>query len=265
MGSPTYGVYAVKGGAFVETIDGKLWFCTSGGGAGSPIALPPSGTDGYQGMGGIRESTLGIVLVLISYVNNGFWFCFGATTTGCTVESNFISLPSTFCKSLSAGYCDPGGAALDKNLNVYYVDISSAVVAKCTYSSSYKVCTVIENLSGNPFGIFRDPSNGDLWVTDLSCNGHVWKNGVIKYTLNDTLEGITMSAANPSKIPHLYVGVVALCGTFSFSTIYDVMDKTIVTPLGKPFSGSNDIPAISTKLQFTSGSIDKVFVTKDNI
>jgi hypothetical protein len=149
---------------------------------------------------------------------------------------------------MAAGFCNPIGIALDKKLNVYYADFSSAVVVKCTYASGYQSCKVIEKLSGNPWGLYLD-SKGNIWVTDASCAGNVWKNGKSLVTLNDAVEGITNSSSNPSKTQHLYIGVTDFCGTYLNAFIFDLTDHN---SLPSPFSGPNSIPAISTTLVFSS-------------
>jgi hypothetical protein len=268
------GAYAGPGGAFVEyDVSPELMFLTFCSSAGNLVDLgtPPTGAPpyGYASMGGISTKTLGTVLVLDVNDSNsspgpGFWFCFGATSTGCAIVSTYITLPSGFCSAQPIGQCNPQGIALDGKLNVYYADPSNADVVKCTYASGYQSCSVIEALTNQPWGIFR-ASNGDIWVTDHSCSGNVWKNGVSQFTFSDQLEGITISSANPSKTPHVYFATTARCGFYSFAFIYDLTDHTITTPPGAPFSGPNDIPSITTKLQFTSGATGVLYMLKDTV
>src|SRR5579862_9852120 len=91
------GIFPASGGAYVEGIGGDLNFCASGN--LKEIAIAPTGgsTLGYWGMGGVKTSAFGLVLVLTDVFNSGFWICKHATTLGCGSKSNFIHLPSTFC------------------------------------------------------------------------------------------------------------------------------------------------------------------------
>jgi hypothetical protein len=265
----TEGAYPASGGVFVEydiaPVEMFLSYCSSAG--ITEVASPPSGAPaaGYSSMGGVSTS-IGTVLVLDSASTAspgpGFWFCEAVTTTHCGIESTYITLPSGFCSAQTAGRCDPQGIALDKKLNVYYADPLNAEVVECTLSSGYQTCTVKESLSGKPTELFR-ASNGDLWVTDASCAGNVWKNGAVQYTMDDQVEGITMSNANPSKTSHLYFAVTAACGFYSFGFVIDASDSTILTPLGSPFSGPAQIPFITTKLQFTTNTTETVYQIKD--
>lgn len=267
------GAYPGSGGVFVEydvsPVLMELTFCFANGKGIGSVASPPSTAPqyGYASMAGVSTKTLGIVLVLDVNDSNsspgpGFWFCEGATSKGCAIESTYITLPSGFCSVQSIGKCNPQGIALDKKMNVYYADPSNADVVKCTYVSGYQACSVIETLSNNPWGIFR-ASNGDIWVTDNSCSGNVWKNGALQFSFGGPLEGITISNANPSGKPHLYFATTARCGFYTFAFIYDYTDRTITTPPGAPFSGPNDIPSITTKLQFTTGNLGILYTLKD--
>jgi hypothetical protein len=249
--SPPEGIYAVSAkAAFVLDMGGTVWYCTSSG--NNSIASGPGDT---FGLGGIKVGGLmGTVLAVMSYYNQGFWLCFNATSVGCSVESQFISLPRGFCFSLSLEECYPVGISLDKKLNVYFTDGINKIVGECTYASGYKNCTVLESLSDSPYGIYLDNSKSppDIWVTDSGCSGNVWKNGVLQYSLLDSVEGITISNSNPTKSPHLYLAITAKCGFYSAPFIFDVTDgQALFTPLSSP----SDIPAISTKLQFTTGCL----------
>lgn len=269
--SQVEGAFATTGGVFVEydvpPVLMQLTFCSSSGSVVS-VATPPSGAPqyGYASMAGVKTSTAGTVLVLDvndSSNNPGFWFCEGATSSGCGIKSTYITLPSAFCSAQPFGACNPQGIALDNHLNVYYADPSNADVVKCTFLSGFRNCTAIEALSNNPAGIFRAP-NGDLWVTDSSCAGTVWKNGVSQFSFGDQVEGITTSSSNPSRTSHVYFATTGRC-FYGFAFIYDLADHQIVTPFGAPFSGPGDIPSITTKLQFTTGSNAIVYTAKDKV
>lgn len=235
-----------------------LSYCSSKG--ISTVSQPPSGAPayGYASMGGVSTS-LGTVLVLDSDNPPGFWFCEAVRTTGCGIESTYINLPPGFCSAQLTGKCDPQGIALDKKLNVYYADPANSDVVKCTLSTGYQTCKQIETLSAKPTGIFR-ASNGDIWVTDESCAGNVWKNGAFQYSLSDSLGGITMSSSNPKKASHLYFAIDATCGFYPNAFVFD---KTDDQALPSPFSGSAQIPFITTKLQFTTNTTETVYLIKD--
>jgi hypothetical protein len=266
--SSVEGIYPGKGGAFVEwdvpPFLMQLTFCKPGSGVTS-VALPPSNAPqyGYTSMAGVQTTTLGTVLVLDSNNPPGFWICEGAQSSGCAIETNYITLPSGFCSSQPFGNCDPMGIAMDKHMNVYYADPSNADVVKCTYLSGYQTCSTVETLTGNPAGIYR-ASNGDLWVTDSSCAGNVWKNGAVVATMNDEVEGITISKANLDKAPHLYFAVTGRC-FYGSAFIFDYTDRQIITPYGSPFSAPGDIPGITTKLWFTTGTLAKMYIAKDKV
>jgi hypothetical protein len=210
-------------------------------------------------MSGVKTS-LGLVLVLTSYGTTpaGMWFCIGATSSGCDLQTSFIPLPADFCSGEHLKSCDPFGAALDGRLNVYYADGENAQVVKCTYASAYKTCSVIETLSNLPYGIFRT-STGDIWVSDFSCAGLVWKNGIVKHAVGDSLQGITVSKVNPHKSSHVYVGVTGGCT----ATAAHILDLNDGTSLPSPLGGYSEIPGLTTKLQFSAFQVGAVYLAKD--
>ena len=248
------GIFPIKGGAILLSGDGTLWDCTTSTVSSSAIASPPPVTLDFTGLAGIHTTTHGTVLVILNghFFSSppGFWFCMGATQSGCKSESKFYNLPSSFCSKFSGG-CFPQEVAIDSSLNVYYTDPTNGVVVKCTHSSVYKSCSVKETLAGQPYGIYLNPKNGDLWVTDFSCNGDVWKNGVLQVQYGDRLEGITISSNNPQHAPHIYFGTTGAC-VYGFAHIFDFTDKDIVLPMGQPYSAPGDIYAISTNLLFVT-------------
>jgi hypothetical protein len=250
------------GGVFLEDYDtGDLLWCNSG--HSSVIATPPTGGSNfcYFGMAGMSTS-LGLVLVLDTCYN-GFWFCLGATQTGCAIESAFMTFPSGFCSTMTSGTCDPDGIALDKKLNIYYTDQTNLKVVECTNASHYQSCTVLENLGGTPSFLFRDGS-GNLWVSDQSCSGFVWKNGVLQYTLNDKTGAMTISSSNPSKTAHLYLAISGSCGTFPYSFIFDITDgKQLPTPFSP--STTTLIPGLTPSLQFSAFNNGTVYKTTDKV
>jgi hypothetical protein len=256
------GIYPGPGGGVfsVELSTGNLVWCSSG--VSTVIATPPGGPSyGYYGMAGVKTG-IGLVLVMSNpYDGPGLWFCFGATPTGCAVESTHITLPSSFCLSLTLGACYDQGVALDNKLNLYAADDGNSVVYKCTYASAYQTCNVIENLSaGNPIYIFRD-TGGNLWVSDYSCNGYVWENGVVKYTVGDSLYGITISKSNLPKANHVYVGVSGTC-TGLAPSILDLHDGNSLPIVG--FSSGDGI-TLTTNLRFASFFGGTIYKTVDKL
>jgi hypothetical protein len=255
------GIYKGAGGAFVEDYNtGQLLWCASG--AATVIANPPGSVTGcYFQMGGIPTS-VGLVLVLDSCYNQ-LWFCFGATSNGCSVQSEFISFPSSFCSTMSNGICNPDGIALDKKLNIYYTDQLNQVLVRCTYASGYHNCSTLETLSDLPSFLYR-ASNGDLWVSDQGCSGNVWKNGVLQYTFGDRTGPITVSSANIPKSPHMYIAIGGGCGTFSYSFVFDITDGE---SLPSPFNPSTTtlISGLSTSLQISVYGNGNVYALKDKV
>jgi hypothetical protein len=162
---------------------------------------------------------------------------------------------------MRTGFCNPFGTTLDNKLDVYYADELNGVVVECTSVSGYGTCTVLENLyPEEPINLFLFPqvSNGNLWVSDYSCNGYVWLNGVVKYTVGDQLEGITLSTANPSHTLHVYVGDDGACT----SSVPHVVDLTDGLSLPTPFTGAGEIPGLTPVFQLTTGGAT-VYVTQD--
>ena len=243
------GVYnGGPGAAYVEDdLTGNLYWCAKG--TSHLVADSAFTSNPYEGMAGVVNGTYGVVLVLdLSWTGTpGFWFCFGASSTLCSSQSGFISLPSKFCSNMPAGECLPAGIALDKKLNVYYADPQNKVVVKCTSVSSYRHCSVIESLSDEPSGLFRD-THGNLWVTDYGCNGYVWENGVLQYTLSDKLGAMVISSDNPSKTPNMYLSIEGGCGFYSFSFVFDVTTSTIVASFT---TTTHTILGFSTNLAFS--------------
>jgi hypothetical protein len=249
-----------NGGAFVEDwMTGQLLWCASDR-SETVIADPQSFEDGWYGMGGISTS-IGLVLVLSHNASDGsqsFWMCLVASPTGCGILSRFITLPFSFCSNLPAGYCNPAGVAIDRKLNIYYADAVNGMVVKCSSGSSYQSCTILENLPGKPTGLFRD-SSGNLWVSDESCSGKVWENGVLKFTVGDAVEGITISKLNPSKTPHVFVGVDGSCT----KTAAHVLDLTDGKPLPTNLIQPDRIIGLIPKLIFDAWNKGIVYKTSD--
>jgi hypothetical protein len=258
-------IYPGTSGAFVEGWStGNLYFCS--GGNSKIVATVPTGAPslGYFGMGGIKTTTSGLVLALTN-TEGGLWICKHATASACGSKSKFITLAPAFCRTEVAGYCNPDGTALDKSLNLYYVDSVNVQLVECTASSYYQHCSVLPasaSLSGAPEGLFMTGST--FYVSDGSCNGMVWmgtRNTLGFYAhVTESLQGIAVSSNNPSKTPHVYVTYEGAC-TNTPSGIFDVTDGKL---LPSPFSSSTQIGSVDSRLQFTTFDPGMVYQTTDS-
>ena len=264
IGDPGAGIYPGTGGAFVEGwSSGNLYSCS--GGSSKLIAKVPSGAPslGYFGMGGIKTATSGLVLILTN-TNGGLWICKHATASGCGSKSKYITLDPAFCLAEAAGFCNPDGTAVDKSLNLYYVDSANVQFVECTASSHYQACAVLpasSSLSGAPSGLFM--AGNTFYVSDGSCNGMVWmgsKTTLFYYAhVTESLQGIAVSSNNPSKTPHVYVTYEGTCSN-TVSGIYDVTDGKL---LPTPFNSATQIGDVDSKLQFTTFNPGMVYQTTD--
>jgi hypothetical protein len=250
----------------VEDYDsGNVYWCKSG--SENQVDGAPGGNigQGFNGMAGVSTG-FGTVLAidLGSFGESGAipaYFCVGAVPMSanfpyCSISGNFVAGlgagTTPFCKNQPKGNCYPDGVALDKKLNFYYADHQNMDVVKCTYASQYQSCSVLKSLTPYaPDNLFID-SSGNIWVSDSSCTGNVWKDSggvwTVKYKVGDFLDAITMSSANPTKTPHLYVADTGLCS----DTAAHIIDLTDGKSLPTPFAFATDIPGLSTGLQFTS-------------
>jgi hypothetical protein len=260
--TPT-GLFSVQNGAVfaVDANTGDLLWCNAGN--TFLVATPPSGgaTNGYYGLAGVSTS-IGVVLAMITGGGGigtpGLWLCFGLTLNNCSVESTFITLPASFCTSQPIGICFPDQLAIDKHLNIYYTDASNGDVVECLYNYNYQNCAVLYNLApAQPYGIFLD-SKGNFWVSDYSCAGDVWENGVLQYSLSDQVSALTLSSSNPSKTQHVYLGITGNCGFYPKADIFDVNDDHF---LATPVTSGTFIYSITSRLQFTDGN--KIYSVKD--
>ena len=207
------------GGAFVETGDGNLVFCGSG--TTTTIATNPEPSAPWDGMGGVNTAIYGTVLALTSYAptpGSGLWICYGASSSGCAFgTSAFIVLPSSFCSTEPAGYCEPIGTALDSSLNLYHVDYANAKLVECTASSGYQSCTNLPASSAlkgySPIGLAL--VGGTFYVADDSCSGRVWKGTKsslsVIYKTGEALTDITASKNNRTKTLHIYGVFSGIC------------------------------------------------------
>jgi hypothetical protein len=149
-------------------------------------------------------------------------------------------------------YCYPIGQAFDKAGNLWYVDFWQGWEVELTKASHYsKVGTYRSDctygLGCELVGIVID-SAGNHWVSDYSCTGNVYENGLVKFSAGDELWGIGISTLNPSKKAHLYVAVDNYCGNYPYPFVGDATDLTI---LPHPYSSGYDyMSSISTYLTF---------------
>jgi hypothetical protein len=265
IGELASGIYPGIGGEFVQAYaSGTIYWCSSG--VATPIASPPTGDsgDGHWGFAGVKTG-LGLVLVSMDFYGET-WLCFGATSSGCSIESTLITLPTAFCSAQPEAVCNPDGIAVDKKLNIWYADVVNSDVVKCTFASGYQSCAAVDTGLGTPgefngpVGIYRD-SSGNIWTTQEACGSKVWENMAVNTTLSDWAVAITMSSANPAKTPHLYVGITGECGSVP-GYVYDVTDgKSLPTPL----VSSDYIIGLSTKLQFTAWAGLSAYAVKDKL
>ncbi len=263
---PTKMYPAPGGGAFVETGSGNLVYCA--GGTATTIATNPEPSAPWDGMGGVISPIYGIVLALTSYAptpGSGVWLCFTATSFGCNSgTSQFITLPSSFCSTEPAGYCEPIGTALDSSLNLYYVDYANAKLVECMYSNTYQTCTNLPASSAlkgySPIGLAL--VGGTFYVADHSCSGRVWKGTKsslsVIYKTGEALTDITASKNNPTKTLHVYGVFSGSCkGTGAY-----VKDLTDGKKLSGPYSGFTPV-YLDSKLQVDSSYSSGVFQMKD--
>jgi DNA-binding beta-propeller fold protein YncE len=166
---------------------------------------------------------------------------------------------------MAVGYCYPVGLAFDKAGNLWYVDYLQGWEVELTKASHYskvgstpRICT--PGLGCDLIDIVID-SAGNHWVSDYSCTGNVYENGVVKFSAGDMLWGIQISTLNPSKKAHLYVAVTNKCGNYPYPFVGDVSDLTI---LPHPCTTGADIMfAISTLLYFTDYTYGYVWLTAE--
>jgi hypothetical protein len=265
IGELAAGIYPGIGGEFVQAYySGTIYWCSSG--VATPVASPPTGDsgNGHWGFAGVKTG-LGLVLVSMDFYGQ-MWLCFGATSSGCSIESTLINLPPAFCSAQPQAVCNPNGIVVDKKLNIWYADVVNSDVVKCTFASGYQSCTAVDTGLGTPgvlngpVGIYRDAS-GNIWTTQQACGSKIWENMAVNTTLSDWAVAITMSSANPAKTPHLYVGITGECGSVP-GYVYDVTDgRSLPTPLAV----SDYIIGLTTKLQFTVASSLSAYAVKDKL
>jgi hypothetical protein len=227
-------------------------------------SVPTGGSSlGYFGMGGVKTTTFGLVLVLTN-TNGALWICKHATSSGCGSKSKFITLPSSFCSTEPKGSCNPDGTALDKSLNLYYVDSANVQLVECTASSHYQSCSVLpasSSLTGAPEGLFLQGST--FYVSDSSCTGTVWKGTKSSLSIlgtdGDGIESITVSKNNPLNTPHVYGAYSGFCT----NTAAHIVDVTDDTSLPSPFTTATEIIGLDSRLQFTTFDPGAAYRTTD--
>jgi hypothetical protein len=249
-GDYAMGVHQAPGGALVMGYSGNLYFC--GGGYSKLITRAPnSGTKGYWGMGSAETKAQGLVLALNKFVPPfGFYLCYHASVAGCGSKSAFIPLkvPS----------CCPYGTVLDSSLNLYYVnpELTSTNTMKfveCTAQSNYRNCFALpasKDLS-EPVGLYL--SGSTFYIDGL--DGVIYKGTTSSLKIiGDSiyvLDSITVSNDNPSKTPHVYVGIGG--------HILDLIDQKYLPAPAHTFY----LPSLDSSLQFTCET-SAVFQTMDS-
>jgi hypothetical protein len=235
------------------------------------IAQSPIGSSGYTvgpayGLAAAKTSN-GYRVAVLGWSEGSLYYCDGVNATKAASCSPYILIDPAFCASMAAGKCNPDGAAFDKNLNLYYVDALNNVEVELTAASGYTQASIYREykLGDAVVNIFIDPSTGVHYVTDNSCSGHVYANGVLFATVGESLEAITMSSANPSGQKHLYVASTGICHEH-LSHLIDLTD-------GKPLAGDGtptyvyqmlDIPGISSGLYYSEVQTSNVYQAQDS-
>ena len=95
----------------------------------------------WEGMGGVMGNNACLDLAMTSQSPPAFSIYVCPTPNGASEISNY--LPSNFCQAEQAGNCFPAGTAIDKSLNIYYVDPVNAQLVECTEASSWQTCIVL--------------------------------------------------------------------------------------------------------------------------
>jgi len=262
------GIVTVAGGQLIEDwFTGNLWFYST---ASKTCTLmqtaPPAPPFGWFGLAVMGR------LVAVTTENGGFYLC-AYYSGSCTSTSDYIPLPTVFCASMPASYCNPNGAAFDPSMNLWYVDIVNGVEVELTAASHYSAVGVFRSYTDNlkciPFstcapllGITID-SKGNHWVVDTSCAGNVYDNGIWQFSVGDDLSADQISTLNPTNTAHLYLAVENGCGNYPFPFVGEPT-KGIILP--HPWiSGGDEMPGISTLLYFTDIDYDYVWLTIDTV
>jgi len=258
-GSPS-GIAPVAGGQLIEDwATGKLWFYKTSTKSCTLIESPPSGGsgNGYWGLA-VRKG----LVVAISFDLQGFWTCkWDSTTFTCKSRSAFIYLPSSFCASMPAGYCNPDGIAFDPSNHLWYEDpVNGVEVELPSVATGSGAVGTVFSYGAPVIGIVIDSGNNH-WVVDASCSGDVFENGGLVVQTGDDFNAVTISTSNPSHTAHLYGSVANECGNYPYPFVGDISDATI---LPHPYSsGSDEMPGVSTPLYFTDINFGKVWLTTD--
>lgn len=244
------GVYPISTSeAYLENwSSGNLTVC--GGGADTTIATPPAGFSysGYAGMAGVKVSGK-LDLILISWGPRPSpavgWYCLNATPTGCQSTAGF-TLPSSFCSSESAGYCNPDGLVIAKTLAFTYVDVINEQMVSC---SAHAVSCSVDGASADFSGFLPSEivqSRSTLYVSDNSCTGYIWEGSTTSMTvlthLGDALGGIAF---------HQKTLYVADWGTCTSSPAH-IIDVKTGSSLPTPFTGPEELIGLDSDLQWGS-------------
>ncbi len=240
------GVYPIKKYfAFVEEWnDGQLWNCENGYGDYNGYAPYPS--TGYYGLAGVNVSGE-LDLILISYYGVG-WYLIGDHLPG-----TGFTLPSSFCASEPAGYCNPDGLVVESNLSFTYVDAVNQQMVTCTaYAASCSVDAASSAFAGyQPVNIAQ--SGSTLAVSDNSCAGVVWEGSTSSMTvvasIGDALQGITFHHKQ------LYVADDGTCT----NTIAHIIDLTTGRSLRTPLTAPDEIIGLDWELQFSAFDANVVY------
>jgi len=251
LGFSPEGIATVPGGqVFVDYYTGNWWFYSTASKTCSLIQTPPPGHSTSESFGVAAKGSL---VATISIRAEGLWTCTLTSSDLCKSSPVFVSLPSSFCSTMTSGFCDPLALAFDKTGNLWYTDAIQGWEVELTKASGYSKVGATRSYCSPGLGCELEgmviDSAGNHWVSDHSCTGNVYENGKIVFSAGDLLWGITISSLNPSKKAHLYVAVTNACGNYPYPFVGDATDLTI---LPHPYSsGSDYMCGISTQLYFT--------------
>ena len=254
-GDEAGGAYPASGGVYVESYTrGDLDFC-SGGVSKTLVAhkLSPDPSQ-WQGMGAVIDTNGCLDLAMTSQSPPAFSIFECVAPTGAALEvSN--PLPSSFCKAEQTGLCFPAGTAIDKNLNLYYVDPVNGQLVECTRLSMWNTCSALPASSAltpyEPTGLYLKGTTFYVAGWGGTCSGKVWKGTSsslhVIATLGDQLDSVSLSTRNPLKTAHVYVGASGACT--GSAAVIDVTDGTF---LPSAPAGPANIYGLDSRLQFAT-------------
>jgi len=269
-GAPS-GIVTVAGGQLInDWITGNLWFYSTTTRTCTLIQTAPPAAPIYGWFG---LAAMGKLVAVTSYYGGLYLCAYSPATHTCTSTSGYIPIPTVFCASMPADYCNPDGAAFDLSMNLWYVDLVNGVEVELTAASHYSAVGVFRSYTDNlncipevtcaPIIGLTIDSKGNHWVVDTSCAGNVYDNGIWQFSVGDDLGAAGISTLNPTNTAHLYLAVTNTCGNYPFPFVGEPT-KGIILP--HPYSSGYDyMDGISTLLYFTDWSYGYVWLTVDTV